>query len=205
MERRPVTAFASALIPLLEANVDTDQITPARFLKASRPPGGYGEILFYDRRFSAAGEPRPGFALDRPELRGATVLLAGENFGCGSSRETAVWALAEHGIRAVISTSFGDIFRVNALKNGLLPVVVAAADHRRLAELAGGAPPARVTVDLAAQTVGLPDGDKVAFAFDAFYKECLLRGLDQMEYLLEKVPAIEAYETGRPARVRTLA
>ncbi len=193
----PFTPFESALVPLPRPNVDTDQLTPARFLKTSRGPGGYGEILLHDWRFDEGGRPRPEFVLNRPERRGATILVAGDNFGCGSSRETAVWALVEYGFRAVVSTSFGDIFHTNALKNGLLPVAVAPADLERLLALAED-PAARVAVDLAATRLRLPDGSEIAFPVDPFAQECLLQGLDPMGYLLALDEAISAYEAAHP-------
>lgn len=202
MSRKPFEPFSSPLLPLPRVDVDTDQITPARFLKQSRAPGGYGEILLYDWRYDEAGRELPDFVLNRPERRGATILLAGDNFGCGSSRETAVWALAEHGIRVVISTSFGDIFRNNSLKNGLLPVEVDEETHRRLFTLAED-PRAEVGVDLASAVLRLPDGGEVPFAIDPFYRECLLEGLDQMGYLLSRLPRIEAWEQDHPPSVVT--
>ena len=198
----PFRAFESHLAPLPNENVDTDQIIPARHLKGE-PEGGYGEVLFYDWRFDAEGNPRPDFALNRPEHQGAAILLAGDNFGCGSSREHAPWALVGYGFRAVISTSFADIFRNNALKNGLLPIVVDQETHRQLFSLVAEDPGASVRVDLEAATLTLPDGRAVPFPIDAFFQECLVKGLDQMGYLLDKLPAIEAYEADHPPPVIT--
>lgn len=201
----PFTTFRSKVLPLPQVNIDTDQLTPARFLKQSRPAGGYGEILLYDWRFDADGNPRPDCVLNLPQLADATIVLAGENFGCGSSRETAVWALAEYGIRAVISTSYGDIFRNNALKNGLLPIVVDAATAQRLFALLAAQPGTELEVDLESQTLRLPEGETIYFPFDAFYRECLLQGLDQLGYMLARIPEIEAFERARPPAVDTTA
>ena len=193
----PFETFDSPLIALPRPNIDTDQLTPARFLKQSLPPGGYGEILLYDWRFDVDGAVREDSPIDDPARREATVLVAGDNFGCGSSRETAVWALTEAGFRAVVSTSFGDIFHTNALKNGLLPVRVDETTLDRLFAAADD-PQARVSVDLEATVLGLPDGDRVDFPVDPFARECLLRGLDQMGYLLEMDREISEYEASHP-------
>lgn len=189
----PITTFTSKVVPLPAENVDTDQIIPARFLKTT-DKAGLGESLFCDWRYSANGQPKPDFVLNRPEMHGRGVLLAGDNFGCGSSREHAPWALTGYGFRAVISTSFADIFRNNALKNGLLPIVVDAETHRRLFQMLAADPDAAVTVDLAAQTVTLPDGQAVAFPIDPFSRTCLLQGVDELGYLLGHEAQIAAYE-----------
>jgi len=192
----PFRTFTSRLVPLPDENLDTDQIIPARFLKATDKLG-MGDHLFADWRYDAAGRPRPDFVLNRPEARGAQVLLAGDNFGCGSSREHAAWALVGFGFRAVISTSFADIFRNNALKNGLLPIIVDRATHRRLLDLVAENPTVTVTVDLAAQTLRLPVEDPsqtVIFPIDNFSKYCLLQGVDELGYLLRQEPLIAAYE-----------
>jgi 3-isopropylmalate/(R)-2-methylmalate dehydratase small subunit len=199
----PIRTFTSRLVALPVDNVDTDQIIPARFLKVT-DKAGLGDALFADWRYGPGGAPNPDFVLNRPEARGARVLVAGDNFGCGSSREHAPWALLGYGFRAVVSTFFADIFRNNALKNGLLPIAVDPAAHRRLLALAGE-PGAKVTVDLAAQTVTLPDGEAVAFPIDPFAKHCLLNGLDQLGFLLAEEEAIARYEAEHPARVRTTA
>jgi len=193
----PFTPFDSPLIALHRANIDTDQLTPARFLKKSLPPGGYGEILLHDWRYDGDGKARPDSPLDDPARAAATVLVAGDNFGCGSSRETAVWALTEHGFRAVVSTSFGDIFHTNALKNGLLPIRVDEAALERLFGVAED-PAARVRVDLEAKALTLPNGPAIDFPVDPFARECLLKGLDQMGYLLSLDEAIAAHEERRP-------
>jgi 3-isopropylmalate/(R)-2-methylmalate dehydratase small subunit len=189
----PFTTLASRIVPLPNENVDTDQIIPARFLKATDKLG-MGDHLFADWRYDADGRPKPDFILNRPEAHAAQVLLAGDNFGCGSSREHAAWALVGFGFRAVISTSFADIFRHNALKNGLLPIIVERAIHRHLCDLVAEDPAATVTVELAAQTVRLPDGEAVFFPIEGFSKYCLLQGVDELGYLLRQEPLIAAYE-----------
>jgi len=194
--------LTSNVIPLLVRDVDTDQIISARYLKVT-DKNGLAEGLFYGWRYRADGSPQPDFPLNRPEYQGCQVLLAGDNFGCGSSREHAPWALAGWGIRAVISTSFADIFRNNALKNGLLPVIVDAATHQRLARLAGGPQPAggrqpaAVTIDLRQQTLFLPDGSSAGFPIDPFSKLCLLEGVDPLGYLLKNEARIHHYEAQR--------
>jgi 3-isopropylmalate/(R)-2-methylmalate dehydratase small subunit len=179
-------------VVLPRENVDTDQIIPARFLKTTEKRG-LGTALFSDWRYDAEGRPRPEFVLNRPEAEGCAILVAGDNFGCGSSREHAPWALVDHGFRAVISTRIADIFRNNALKNGLLPVVLEPAAHARLA----AAPGARVRIDLAAQTVTLPDGTTASFPVDAFSRYCLMNGVDELGYLLSQEAAIAAHERSR--------
>lgn len=187
------TTISSRVVVLPVDNIDTDQIIPARFLKTT-DKAGLGANLFADWRYLPDGSPNPDFVLNRPENQGAQVLLAGDNFGCGSSREHAPWALMGWGFRAVISTTFADIFRNNALKNGLLPVIVDAAVHRRLMEQLKANPGAHVTIDLAAQHLVLPDGDAVAFPIDSFSKTCLLNGVDELGYLLGLEEHIRRYE-----------
>jgi 3-isopropylmalate/(R)-2-methylmalate dehydratase small subunit len=199
----PFTQLTSRVVSLPVDNIDTDQIIPARFLKTTEKTG-LGRSLFSEWRYNADGSPKPDFVLNQPAARGAQVLLAGDNFGCGSSREHAPWALTDFGFRAVISTSFADIFSNNALKNGLLPVIVDAATHGRLLELAAG-PSVQVTVDLASQTLRLPDGEAVTFPIDGFARDCLLEGVDQLGYLLKHGAQISAYEQTHAARVDTLA
>ncbi len=189
----PITKFTSKVVPLHAENVDTDQIIPARFLKTTNK-AGLGDSLFCDWRYDAEGNPRPEFVLNRSEMKGRGVLLAGDNFGCGSSREHAPWALTGYGFQAVISTSFADIFRNNALKNGLLPVVVDAETHHKLFEQLAADPHAGLTVDLHAQTLTLPDGSAVHFPIDAFSRACLLQGVDELGYLLGHEAKIAAYE-----------
>jgi 3-isopropylmalate/(R)-2-methylmalate dehydratase small subunit len=187
------TTLTSRVVSLPVNDVDTDQIIPARFLKAT-DRSGMGSALFADWRYHADGSPRPDFVLNRPEAQGAQILLAGDNFGCGSSREHAPWALTGFGFRAVVSTSFADIFRSNSLKNGLLPVVVDKETHAELVDLAEEAPRAELTIDLASQTLTLPGGRAVTFPIDGFSKACLLKGTDELGYLMSFMDRIEAYE-----------
>jgi len=193
----PITRFSARLVPLPNQDVDTDQIIPARFLKTTDKLG-LGQQLFYDWRYEASGRPRPEFILNQPRAAAGGLLLAGDNFGCGSSREHAPWALLGFGFRGVISTSFADIFGNNSLKNGLLPIAVDAGAHARLFELAEQDPAAEVEVDLAEQTLRLPSGQTVSFPIDGFSKRCLLDGVDQLGYLLGKVAKITDYEQTHP-------
>lgn len=192
----PYTKLTGRMAPLPARDVDTDQITPARFLKVTSKTG-LAQYLFYDWRRDAAGNLRPEFILNQPRAQGATVLVAGDNFGCGSSREHAPWALVDFGFRAVISTSFADIFRNNSLKNGLLPVVVDAETHAALMKRALEDPEAQVTIDLASQTLTLPGGGAVRFPIDNFSKQCLLAGVDELGYILKHSDKIAAYEGGK--------
>ncbi len=194
------TAFESRMVRLPIDNIDTDQIIPARFLKTISKDG-LGDQLFYDWRYDAAGQPKPDFILNTPAARSAKILLAGDNFGCGSSREHAPWALTQYGFRAVISTSFADIFRQNSLKNSLLPIVVPRDVHAELF----AHPDATVKVDLATQTLTLPSGRAVEFPVDSFAKHCLLEGIDELGYILQQTPAIAAFEVAHPAAINTLA
>ncbi|MGQ9908388.1 MAG: 3-isopropylmalate dehydratase small subunit [Candidatus Flexifilum sp.] len=198
----PITTFTGTLVALPINDIDTDQIIPARYLKVT-DKAGLGQACFADWRYESDGSPKPDFPLNRPEYQGASILVGGHNFGCGSSREHAPWALLGAGFKAVISTYFADIFRNNALKNGLLPIVVDAETHRQLISLAEEDPHTMVTVDLAAQTVTLPDGRQVTFPIDGFSKHCLLHGVDQMGYLLALDDEIARYEQTHPARVNT--
>jgi len=197
------TTFTSRLAPLAIDNIDTDQIIPARFLKTISK-AGLGDQLFYDWRYDASGNPKPDFLLNRPEGRQAQVLLAGDNFGCGSSREHAPWALTQYGFRAVISTSFADIFRGNALKNSLLPIAIPAEEHKNLLAAVAANPAATVTVDLAQQKLTLPDGSSVTFPVDSFAKECMLQGVDELGYILKQAAAISAFEAKRTLTIDTL-
>jgi 3-isopropylmalate/(R)-2-methylmalate dehydratase small subunit len=197
---KPFTRLESRLVPLAIDNVDTDQIIPARFLKTISKVG-LGDQLFCDWRYDAEGRPRPDFILNQPRARGAEVLLAGDNFGCGSSREHAPWALTQFGFRAVISTSFADIFRQNSFKNSLLPVTVPREVH---AELFALAPDATVEIDLAAQTLTLPGGRAVEFPIDSFARHCLLNGIDELGYIRQQEDAIAAFEARRQSAVNTL-
>jgi len=185
--------FSSRLIALQNENVDTDQIVPARFLKTSGKTG-LGEILLYDWRYNADGSPRPDFILNRPEMAGAKVLLAGDNFGCGSSREHAPWALADYGFRVLVSTSFADIFCSNCLKNGILPIIVDKTTHQKMFRLAEEFPAGEVSFDLEQQTLVLQDGEIIQFPVNPFSKRCLLEGIDEMGYLLKFLDRIAAYE-----------
>ena len=201
----PIRAFTSRVIPLPAENVDTDQIVPARYLKVT-DKAGLAEALFRDWRFNEDGSLRePRFVLDRPEMAGRQILLAGDNFGPGSSREHAPWALTAWGIRAILSTSFADIFRNNSLKNGLLPIAVPAETHARLGRLVADEPEAALTVDLERQTVRLPDGDEIPFEVDPFARTMLLEGTDEIGYLLGRAGEIETWETAHPPRVETRA
>ncbi|MGB2869585.1 MAG: 3-isopropylmalate dehydratase small subunit [Bacteroidota bacterium] len=183
----------SRLVPLLMNDIDTDQIIPARFLKAT-DKSGMGGHLFADWRYQADGSPQPEFVLNKAEFQGAQILLAGNNFGCGSSREHAAWALRGFGFRAVMSESFADIFRNNALKNAVLPVEVSRATYQNLVTLTKQQPFAELTVDLSTQTVTLPDGETSKFPIDAFSKYCLLNGVDELGYLQKFEDKINAYE-----------
>ena len=200
----PLRPFTSKLIPLLANDVDTDQIIPARFLKGTSK-AGLGEGLLADWRYDADGNPRDGFVLNRPEMAGRAVLLSGANFGSGSSREHAAWALQGFGIKAVLAPLFADIFRNNALKNGLLPVELPAEAHAELAAAVDADPGAEVTVDLEAETVTLPGGRAVAFSVDPFARQMLLDGTDELGYLLSQGSLVAAYEDAHPARVDTTA
>jgi len=189
----PFTILTSPVVVLLVDNIDTDQIIPARFLKVTDKTG-LGANLFADWRYLPDGRPNPDFILTRSESQNAQILLAGNNFGCGSSREHAPWALCDYGFRVVISTSFADIFHNNALKNGLLPVVIDAEWHQALIELFKPSPGLRLTIDLASQVLTLPDGRAVGFPIDQFSKTCLLKGIDELHYLLGMEKQIAAYE-----------
>jgi 3-isopropylmalate/(R)-2-methylmalate dehydratase small subunit len=187
-----VTTINSRTVVLPVENVDTDQIIPARFLKATSK-AGLGTKLFADWRFAADGQPKADFVLNQPASAGASVLIAGDNFGCGSSREHAPWALVDYGFRAVVSTSIADIFRNNSLKNGLVPIVVDQASHAKLL----ASPGAEVTISVEDQTLALPDGTKVKFPIDPFARYCLLNGVDELEFLLSQDAAISAFEKQR--------
>jgi 3-isopropylmalate/(R)-2-methylmalate dehydratase small subunit len=187
------TSLTSSMMPLPFNDVDTDQIIPASYLKVINKEG-LVEGLFSRWRYRAGGEPNPDFVLNQPRFSQARVLVAGDNFGCGSSREHAPWALMGWGFRAVISTSFADIFRNNSLKNGLLPIEVDEETQRQLLSLAEEDPDCTIAIDLASQTVTLPDGREVIFPIDGFSKTCLLQGVDQLGYLLGLDGQIAAFE-----------
>ena len=193
---QPFTTVISTAVPLRAENVDTDQIIPARYLTAVTK-AGMGDGLFAAWRYQADGTPKPDFVLNEPQYAGAAILVAGRNFGSGSSREHAVWALTEYGFRAVISPGFADIFYNNSLKNGLLPVTLPEDQVAMLWDLVEEQPDTTIAVDLEAQTVTLPDGQQAGFAIDPYRKLCLLQGLDDLGYLLAQEPAIAAYEASR--------
>ncbi len=190
----PFVRFESVVAVLPEENIDTAQIIPARFLTTTER-AGLGRACFADWRFDAEGNERPDFPLHQPELRGAGIIAAGRNFGCGSSREHAPWALLDYGIRVVISIRIADIFRNNALKNGVLPLVVSEQDWQCIAAFQAQ----KIVVDLYALQIQLPDGSAIAFQVDAFARECLLKGVDQLGYLLLQENAIDAFERNRAA------
>ena len=197
--------FTSKVVPLNAENVDTDQIVPARFLKAT-DKAGFAESLFRDWRFEEDGSLKdPPFVLDEPGMKGRQILLVGDNFGAGSSREHAPWALTSWGVRAILSTSFADIFRSNSLKNGLLPIVVTPETHGHLWDLVEHDPDAELTIDLAEEGVLLPDGSTIDFVIDPFAKRMLLAGTDELGYLLSKEADIGAWEAGHNPRIDTVA
>jgi 3-isopropylmalate/(R)-2-methylmalate dehydratase small subunit len=185
--------LSSPVIPLPHNDVDTDQIIPARYLKVT-DKNGLAEGLFYEWRYQADGSPKAAFPLNQPAYQGAQIMVAGDNFGCGSSREHAPWALTGWGIRAVVSTRFADIFHNNAVKNGLLLVRVVEEVQQKLFKLTADDPAARVSIDLENQRLVFPDGSSVLFPMDPFDKRCLLEGVDQLGYLFKFIPQIQAYE-----------
>lgn len=196
------TRLTSRVVPLVVDNIDTDQIIPARFLKTT-DKAGLGAVLFSDWRYegevpdleeAARANARIDFVLNEQRYEGAQILLAGDNFGCGSSREHAPWALVGWGFRAIVSTSFADIFRSNALKNSLLPVEVNAATHAELAQFAAAGEGISLTIDLPSQSILLPDGRSLEFPIDPFSKKCLMEGVDQLGYLLSFADQIAVYE-----------
>jgi 3-isopropylmalate/(R)-2-methylmalate dehydratase small subunit len=189
---QPLTRIRSRTVVIPSSNIDTDQIIPARFLTTTTKDG-LGKQLFADWRYTSDGAPDPAFVLNRPDARGAEVLVAGRNFGCGSSREHAPWALLDFGIRAVISTEIADIFRGNSLKNGLVPVVVDAATSTWLLENPG----AEVDIDLNTACLSLPTGVKVPFPIEPFARHCLINGVDELGFLLSKLDAIRRFEAAR--------
>ena len=189
----PVSRLHSKTVVIPSSNIDTDQIIPARFLTTTTKVG-LGQQLFADWRYRGDGSPNPDFVLNKPEARGAQVLVAGRNFGCGSSREHAPWALLDFGFRAVISTEIADIFRGNSLKNGLLPIVVDDATSQWLLDNPG----AEVDIDLNTARLTLPTGVSRSFPIEAFARHCLLNGIDELGYLRSKIADIERYEAARP-------
>ena len=187
----PIKIVESRTVVLPQANIDTDQITPARYLKVTDKKG-LGKFLFSDWRYLPDGSARPDFPLNQPEFVGAQILVGGDNFGCGSSREHAPWALYDFGFRAVISTSIADIFKNNSLKNGLLPIVVDDALHQKLL----AEPGQRVKIDLELQTVTAADGTQGHFPIDRFSRYCLMNGIDELGFLLQQSRAIAEFEKG---------
>jgi 3-isopropylmalate/(R)-2-methylmalate dehydratase small subunit len=201
----PFTMFRSRIVPIAAENVDTDQIVPARYLKVTTKEG-LADALFRDWRFEEDGSLKePRFVLDQPGMAGRQILLVGDNFGAGSSREHAPWALTAWGVRAIISTSYADIFRGNSLKNGLLPIVVDPVTHARLRDLVARDPDAELTIDLSEQGILLPDGSTIDFDIDPFSKHMMLAGTDELGYLLTKEPELEVWEAAHPPRIDSLA
>jgi 3-isopropylmalate/(R)-2-methylmalate dehydratase small subunit len=194
--RERFTSFTTVGVPLDRGNVDTDAIIPARFLKTVKRTG-LGEGLFFAWRYDAEGSLRPDFPLNRPEYQGGKVLVAWENFGCGSSREHAVWALMDFGFRAVVAPSFSDIFHNNCIKNGMLPVTLPAAEVRALLAALLSNPGGKVAVDLAGQELKGPGGESHPFRIDPFAKKCLLEGLDEIALTLSGAAEIDRYERER--------
>jgi 3-isopropylmalate/(R)-2-methylmalate dehydratase small subunit len=186
---QPITVIRSRTVVMPATDIDTDQIIPARFL-TSTTREGFGSLLFADWRYDAQGVARADFVLNRPEAQGCSILVAGHNFGCGSSREHAPWALVDYGFRAVVSTQIADIFRNNSLKNGLLPLVVDDSTAHWLIEHPG----AEIEIDLAQSTLSMPTGTRVHFSIDAFARYCLLNGIDELGFLLGQRDRIDAYE-----------
>lgn len=197
------TQLTATMVAIPTENIDTDQIIPARFLKVTDKQG-LGDNLFCDWRYNEDGQPRPDFILNTERGRRAKILVAGDNFGCGSSREHAPWAIMGYGFRAVISTGFADIFRNNSLKLGLLPVVVDKETYWQILSLIEEEPDTAITIDLASQTLQLPDGRRAEFPIDNFSKTCILQGLDQLGYLQSHMAGVEAYEARHPDRVNTV-
>ena len=198
----PIKTITSRAISLPLDDIDTDQIIPARFLKVT-DKAGLAANLFSDWRYNADGSPKPEFLLNQPAAKGAHILFTGNNFGCGSSREHAPWALTGFGFNAVVALSFGDIFKNNSLKNGLLPIQVDAATHQRLKDLLDEVPHADWTIDLEAQTLKTPDGESVHFEIDAFSKTCLVQGNDELGYLMSFADQVKAYEVSHHKQVAT--
>jgi len=201
--REPFTQVVSAAVVIAHNDIDTDRIIPARYLKAVGREG-FGELLFADWRRADDGSARPDFPLDRPGAVGRQILVSGHNFGCGSSREHAVWALMAWGFRVVVAGSFADIFTSNALKNGLLPVRVDEDRLETIGRMLEADPDAQLTVDLERQVLGLPDGSEIAFEVDPFGRRMLLDGTDELGYLLARTAEIDAYEGRHPAPISTL-
>jgi 3-isopropylmalate/(R)-2-methylmalate dehydratase small subunit len=187
---KPVTRLHSRTAVLADENIDTDRIIPARFLTTTTREG-LGKLCFHDWRYQADGSDNPAFPLNRPEARGCSILVAGRNFGCGSSREHAPWALLDYGVQAMLCSEIADIFRGNALKNGLLAIVISAPEHQWLLDHPG----IELVIDVRGQYVALPDGGRIGFQLEPFARHCLLNGIDQLGYLLQNAGAIAAFET----------
>jgi 3-isopropylmalate/(R)-2-methylmalate dehydratase small subunit len=198
----PYATFTSRVIPLPNENVDTDQIIPARFLKTTEK-SGLAAALFNDWRYLADGSPNPDFVINRPEMEGRRILLAGDNFGCGSSREHAPWALTSWGIGAILSTGFADIFRNNSLKNGLLPIQLEPETYAGLVDLIAEYPDVEITIDLEEQFVHLPTDEDIPFTVDPFSRQMLLAGTDEIGWVMSRSAAIDAWEAAHPQRVDT--
>jgi 3-isopropylmalate/(R)-2-methylmalate dehydratase small subunit len=186
---KPITRLQSRTAVLTDENIDTDRIIPARFLTTTVREG-LGKLCFNDWRYQSDGSDNPAFPLNQPQSQGCSILVAGRNFGCGSSREHAPWALLDYGIQAVLCSEIADIFRNNALKNGLLAIVIAEPQHRWLLDNPG----VELTIDVEAQTITLPDGSRIAFTLEPFARHCLLNGVDQLGFLLQHTDAIGNYE-----------
>jgi 3-isopropylmalate/(R)-2-methylmalate dehydratase small subunit len=185
----PITRLHSRTAVLADENIDTDRIIPARFLTTTTREG-LGKLCFHDWRYQADGSDNPAFPLNRPEARGCSILVAGRNFGCGSSREHAPWALLDYGVQAMLCSEIADIFRGNALKNGLLAIVISAPEHQWLLDHPG----IELVIDVRGQYVALPDGGRIGFQLEPFARHCLLNGIDQLGYLLQNAGAIAAFE-----------
>jgi 3-isopropylmalate/(R)-2-methylmalate dehydratase small subunit len=197
---KPVTHIQSRTAVLADENIDTDRIIPARFLTTTTREG-LGKLCFHDWRYQADGSDNPAFPLNQPQARGCSILVGGRNFGCGSSREHAPWALLDYGIQAVLSSEIADIFRGNALKNGLLAIVISAAEHRWLLEHPG----IELGIDVRGQFISLPDGGRIAFELEPFARHCLLNGVDQLGYLLQHMDQIDAFVREREGREAAFA
>ncbi len=200
----PFIKLTSKFVAIQVNDIDTDQIIPARFLKVT-DKAGLGDNVFCDWRYNEDGSKKPDFILNQPAAQEVNILIAGDNFGCGSSREHAPWALTGFGFKALISTSFADIFKNNALKNSLLPIEVDEATQAELFKLADEGSEAELSIEVESQTVTLPSGRKVEFAIDKFSKMCLLEGVDQLGYLQKHISSVEEYEQSHPAKVNSLA
>lgn len=190
---KPLGSFEGKVAFLLQENIDTDQIFPARFMKTTQRKG-LGNTLFADWRYQSEGKNNPDFPLNSPEQKDASILVAGYNFGCGSSREHAVWALIDYGFKAIISTGFSDIFTSNALKNGLLIIQIDQDVYRSIAALSKNQTEKNIFIDVDKQKISLPDGQEYSFPLDGFVKHCLLNGIDHLDYLFQMDKQISSFE-----------